>query len=258
MMSERLRVGILTQDDPFYLPEAIAYLISTLLRNFEIVFISVLPQSISGKRQSFYKKIFSTIRVFGFKFFIKYAISYIIKRLIKRRSIGTVANKYSIPTLKVTGSINDKMNLKSIAHYKPDVLVSIGASQIFKLDLISLPPLGCLNLHTGLLPKYRGLMPTFWAMLNEEKVAGISVFLVDEGIDSGPIVVQKRVEIGEKSQQELIQSTKKLGMQAIIEALYIIQRGNAVLIPNESKYASYFGFPTRSDVLLFLSKGKTF
>ena len=70
--------------------------------------------------------------------------------------------------------------------------------------------MGCINLHTALLPKYRGLMPTFWVLKNNEKNTGVSVFFVDEGIDSGPIIVQKNISIGNMTQQELIVKTKKL------------------------------------------------
>ena len=75
------------------------------------------------------------------------------------------------------------------------MLVSILGNQIFKRKLIDLAPKGCINLHTALLPKYRGLMPTFWALKNNEKNTGVSVFFVDEGIDSGPIIIQKKVVI---------------------------------------------------------------
>ena len=65
-------------------------------------------------------------------------------------------------------------------------------NQIFKKQIIELAPKGCINLHTALLPKYRGLMPTFWVLKNNEKYTGVSVFFVDKGIDSGPIIVQRK------------------------------------------------------------------
>lgn len=262
MKNEKINIVILTQDDPFYLPQTITYFLEVISDIYSEIYnvkcIVILPQSVSGRRQNFFQKVNNTIRVFGLKFFFKYSISFVIKKLIKRRSIETVAKAFNIPSLKVTGSINDTNNLRKLSEFNPDVLVSIGASQIFKSEVISMAPLGCLNLHTGMLPKYRGLMPTFWAMLNEEKFVGISVFLVDEGIDSGPIVVQKQVEIGDKSQSKLIEYTKKIGMDAIIEALEIMQKNNTVFLPNEAENATYFGFPNRLDVLQFISKGKRF
>jgi methionyl-tRNA formyltransferase len=119
-----------------------------------------------------------------------------------------------------------------------------------------LAPQGCLNLHTALLPKYRGLMPTFWALKNGEKETGVSVFLVDEGIDSGPIVVQKRVAIGTDSLERLIRRTKIIGMDAVWEAVERMRSGKFDLLPNPEAEKSYFSFPTRGDVRAFRAAGK--
>jgi methionyl-tRNA formyltransferase len=122
--------------------------------------------------------------------------------------------------------------------------------------LIDLAPKGCLNLHTALLPKYRGLMPTFWTLKNGEKETGVSVFLVDEGIDSGPIVVQKRVRIDTDRLEELIRRTKVIGMDAVWEAVEKVRVGKPKLIPNPDSEKSYFSFPTRDDVRAFRAAGK--
>ena len=138
------------------------------------------------------------------------------------------------------------------------MLISIAGNQIFKLPLINLAPKGCLNLHTALLPKYRGLMPSFWVMRNNEKYTGVSVFFVDEGIDSGEILVQTKVEIGNRTQAELIDHTKLLGMQAILESVEKIHEGNYQLIPNPESEKTYFSFPTPEDIKEFLKAGKRF
>ena len=142
--------------------------------------------------------------------------------------------------------------------FKPDLLVSILGNQIFKKPILNLAPRGCINLHTALLPKYRGLMPTFWVLKNNEKKTGLSVFFVDEGIDSGPIIVQEEVEIGNRTQEELILLTKKLGMEAIAKSIDLIQRGEVQLIKNDNSKKTYFSFPTRKDVLEFRRNGKKF
>ena len=148
--------------------------------------------------------------------------------------------------------------MAQISSYSPDLIISILGNQIFKKPLIELPPLGCINLHTARLPKYRGLMPTFWVLKNEEEFTGVSVFFIDEGIDSGPIIVQKKISIDDKSQSELIGLTKKIGMEAIAEAINLIINNNVELIKNNDKYKSYFGFPTKGDVKEFKRRGKKF
>lgn len=102
-------------------------------------------------------------------------------------------------------------------------------------------------------------MPTFWVLKNVESETGVSVFFVDEGIDSGPILVQKRVGIEPgTTQNELIRTTKMLGMEAIIEAINLVQEGNFELIPNDNNKMTYFGMPKREDVREFCKSGKRF
>ena len=101
-------------------------------------------------------------------------------------------------------------------------------------------------------------MPTFWVLKNNETYTGVSVFFVDEGIDSGPILVQKKVKIGNRTQEELIKYTKRLGMDAIIEAIEMILKGEYELILNHNEDSTYFSFPTRKDVEEFKRIGKKF
>ena len=101
-------------------------------------------------------------------------------------------------------------------------------------------------------------MPSFWVLKNNESETGVSVFYVDNGIDSGPIIVQKKVQIGQKTQQELIIHTKKIGMEAISESIDLIQKNTVNIIQNNPLFKTYFSFPTRQDVLEFKKNGKRF
>ena len=146
--------------------------------------------------------------------------------------------------------------LKSL---KPDIIISISANQIFKKNILALPSLGCLNLHTALLPYYKGLMPTFWAMKNNEKEIGVSVFIMDEGIDTGEIIVQKIIPIEQHDSLEtLIGKTKKIGMDAIIESINLLHSGDYKSTRYPPNSGSYYSFPTRRDVKEFINAGKRF
>ena len=252
-----MRIIILTQDDPFYLSSNIDFLIRHLPSDADVVGTVVFDVSPFGKRESFLQKTKKTFIIFGFQFFVYYAFKFIFSKLFTP-NIAKVLKQHAVPLIAIEGSINAKKNLEILKSYNPDLLVSIGGNQIFKLPLIQLAKKGCLNLHTALLPKYRGLMPSFWVLKNNEKQTGVSVFFVDEGIDSGPILVQKTVEIGQMSQEQLIKHTKQIGMESIIECVELIQKGNFELIPNPKEESSYFSFPTRSDVIEFYKKGKRF
>lgn len=253
-----MRIVIITQSDPFYLSGNIKYLIQNLPRHSQIVACILSDVSPFGKKESFLQKTRKTLNIFGWQFFLRYSFLFLKSKLTPKNSVQEVFASHNIPVLKLEGSINSQESLTLIKSYEPDLLISIAGNQIFKQKLIDLAPKGCLNLHTALLPKYRGLMPSFWVLKNEEKQTGVSIFFVDEGIDSGPILVQKIVDIGNMTQEELIKKTKKIGMDAIIESIEKINSGTYTLISNPESEKTYFSFPTREDVQDFYRKGKRF
>jgi len=254
-----MNIIILTQSDPFYLAENIDYLIKMLPGHSKVVSAVVFDVSPFGKKEGFLDKIKRTISVFGFRFFLRYGFEYIFNRFKPYKSVSRVFRKNGIPIILLEKSVNASESLTEIRNYEPDLLISIAGNQIFKQPLIDLAPKGCLNLHTALLPKYRGLMPSFWVLKNNEPETGVSVFFVDQGIDSGPILVQKKIRIHEgMSQAELIKKTKRLGMDAIVEAIELIHKGDYQLIPNSEIEKTYFSFPTRQDVKDFVKAGKRF
>lgn len=253
-----MKILIITQDDPFYLAENIEYLINNFPSHSQIVGCCLLDVSPFGKKESFFQKALRTFRIFGAGFFFHYTLEYIGNKLSSKKNVVKVLERAGVPIIRLDKGINHPESVAKLKEYDPDLLVSIAGNQIFKKPIIDLAPKGCLNLHTALLPKYRGLMPTFWVLKNDEKETGVSVFFVDEGIDSGPIIVQERVLIGDRSQRELIEYTKKIGMDAIIKAINLIENGSFELIENNELEKSYFSFPTRNDVKEFLKKGKRF
>ncbi|MDA3820124.1 MAG: formyltransferase family protein [Candidatus Delongbacteria bacterium] len=254
-----MRITILTQSDPFYLAENINYLLSNLPSHSQVVSTVVFDVSPFGKKESFIQKANRTATIFGLGFFINYGFKFVFSKLNKNKSVKYVLKKNNIPIIELLTGINHPESLAQIKAFEPDVLISIAGNQIFKQPLIDLAPKGCLNLHTALLPRYRGLMPSFWVIKNNEKETGVSVFFVDKGIDSGPILVQRRMPIDEDmSQAELIKKSKKMGMNAIIEAIELIQKDNYEIIPNDDEDKSYYSFPTKADVKAFKKAGKKF
>ena len=252
-----MRLIIITQNEPFYLKENLDFLFSSLHREAKVAGCVLTQPSPFGKKEPFMVKLTNTFKIFGARFFLYYSFQY-LKSLLSNNSVKSILKKNDIPIIKLEGSINNKSNLKLISEFKPDLLVSILGNQIFKKPLIDLAPKGCINLHTALLPKYRGLMPTFWVLKNNEEYTGVSVFFVDEGIDSGPIIVQRKIKIGNQTQRQLISNTKRLGMECILKAIELIEKDQVELIPNPDSEQTYYSFPTRKDVLEFKQAKKKF
>jgi len=252
-----MRLVIITQDEPFYLASNIEYLLDNL-PDFVLIdsFFLLKHSPTVGQKRSFLK-IFSIIYTFGFSFFFHYCLKY-INTLIFGKSLKKTLKKNNISFKSIVSNINSEEHLAYLRDNEIDLVISILGSQIFKKPFIGTPKLGVINLHTSLLPKYRGVMPTFWVLKNKEKYTGVSVFFVNEGIDSGKIIVQKKILIGGMSQSELIKRTKRIGVELILESLIRINKGNFILLENEDPKSTYYGFPTRNDVIEFKKAGAKF
>ena len=252
-----LRIIILTQNDVFFLPRALDILLRRLPGTAEVVGAVVLAVSPFGKKRSFTQRVLDTWSIFGTRFFLHYALRYLWARA-RSQDVNAVFRRHDINILEASGSVNDKAFIEKIEELKPDVLVSLSANEILRDKIISVAPLGIINLHTSLLPLNRGLMPSFWVLANGEKETGVSVFQVDDGIDSGPILAQKRIALGDISQWDLIRATKLLGMEAVVEALEGLRKGTTRPDPNLEHEATYNRFPTRADVRKFRKRGARF
>ena len=240
-----------------FLPSSLDYFLRRVNASCEILGAVVFDASPFGKKQSFFQKILLTTKTFGLLFVFRYGFSMVWNKMFGC-DVKQIFVQHQVPIISVVGTINSQDSLAVLRSFEADLFISITGNQIFKKSLLDIPPLGTLNLHTALLPKYRGLMPSFWVLKNKEKQTGVSVFFVDEGIDSGPILVQKTINIENMSQWELIRMTKFLGMEAIIEGIELIQSGDYELIPNDEEESTYYSSPTRQDVIEFKKGGNRF
>lgn len=252
-----MKIVLITQNEPFYLKKNLCYLIDNLNSKNQIVACVLSKSSADGIKKTAINRSLYTIKVFGLSFFFYYSFKYILAKIFNHFPKESLL-KRNIPIIDLKGSINSKSNISRIKFYNPDLIISVQGNQIFKKPLINLAPKGCINLHTSLLPRYRGLMPTFWVLKNNEEYTGVSVFFVDEGIDSGPIIVQRKIKIGNQTQRQLISNTKKLGMECIFKAIELIDKDQVELIPNPDSEQTYYSFPTRKDVLEFKQAKKKF
>lgn len=162
-----------------------------------------------------------------------------------------VAKKNKIP-YKVIYNSNSERFYKEVYNQKPDVILSFSAPQIIKEPLLSCPKYGILNVHGSMLPDYRGCMPSFWYIFNEEEYGGATVHYMSAKIDDGDIVTQDKVYIGNcKSMFELMKRTKEVGGEMMIKAIRDIENGTIKRKHNKSSEGRYFTWPTAE-------QGKTF
>jgi len=116
--------------------------------------------------------------------------------------------------------------LNSIKELEPDLIVTAAYGRILTKAVLDVPRLGCINVHGSLLPKYRGAAPIQWALINGDRVTGITTMFMDEGMDTGDILQQREIEITQDMNcQELFEKLEKLGAETLLETLHELERG---------------------------------
>ncbi|WP_028840790.1 methionyl-tRNA formyltransferase [Thermodesulfobacterium hveragerdense] len=144
---------------------------------------------------------------------------------------------YVLDPQKIKGNVEFFKILKELA---PDLIVVCAYGKILPKEVLEIPRFGCWNIHASLLPKYRGASPINWAILQGEKETGITIMLMDEGLDTGPILLQKKIPINpEDNAQTLAQKLSDLGKEAILEAINLHKKGLIKPIPQPEGGASY-------------------
>ena len=123
---------------------------------------------------------------------------------------------------------NNTEFINEIKEMNPDVICVVAYGKILPKEILEIPKLGCINVHASLLPKYRGAAPIQWAILNGDKITGITTMYMDEGMDTGDMILKKEVEIDEnETTGELWNRLSKIGGNLLVETLKQIQSGIA-------------------------------
>ena len=118
--------------------------------------------------------------------------------------------------------------IEEIKGLNPDVICVVAYGKILPKELLEIPKLGCINVHGSLLPKYRGAAPIQWAVLNGDKTTGVTTMYMDEGMDTGDMILKQEVEIGEdETTGELWDKLAKIGGELLVKTLKEIEKGTA-------------------------------
>ena len=142
---------------------------------------------------------------------------------VKEFAIEKKITVYQPQTLRQNTDIIEK-----IRSLNPDVICVVAYGKILPKEILELPKLGCINVHGSLLPKYRGAAPIQWAVINGDKTTGITTMYMDEGMDTGDIILKQEVTIGEdETTGELWDRLSKIGGKLLVETLEKIKDNTA-------------------------------
>lgn len=142
-------------------------------------------------------------------------------------------------------SLRNEETLSLVRAMAPELIVVAAYGKLLPEDILNVPPLGSINVHSSLLPKYRGAAPINWAVLNGEKTTGITIMYMAKDLDAGDIILQKSTPIGEtEDAQALTVRLAMLGAEALSESVKSLTAGTACRIPqdhNQHTYAPMLG-----------------
>ena len=151
--------------------------------------------------------------------------------------------------------VRDEEFVKTLRAYNPDVMVVVAFGQIIPLSILKMPKYGCVNIHGSLLPKYRGAAPIQWAVLDGEKETGIATILMDEGIDTGDILLKKTIKIDtDETSGSLFDKLMALGAETILETLDELEKGSLTPTKQGESPTAYAKMLTKAMGLIDFTK----
>ena len=249
-----LRVFVITEDDPLY-----------VIRFFDI-FLRECPRDrieLAGitVSRAFHEPLWKTARriwrFYGTIDFLRLLVKW-ARAKWSGRNIASLARQARVPVVEAD-SVNSEDFLARLRALDVDVLVSVAAPEVFKAPLLGVPRLGCINIHSGRLPQYRGMMPTFWQMRAGERTATVTIHEMAARLDAGGVIATLEFPLKDRdSLDRVICGTKEAGARLMIETLL---RFDAVTgrrpqgVPFDVTSGKYNRFPDPVSVREYRARG---
>lgn len=150
---------------------------------------------------------------------------------------------------------NNEEFLVKLKELAPDLMITCSYGKLIPQEVLDVPPLGCINVHGSLLPKYRGAAPIQWSIINGDKKTGITTMFTVFEMDAGDMLLKKEVDItDEMNSQELYDILSKVGAEVLIDTIELMEQGRLVRIPQEHDKATHVSKLTKETGLIDWSK----
>ena len=171
-------------------------------------------------------------------------------RQLQPLSLKTIALEAGL-SVKQPSKVSDPRNIELIRQIMPDIIVVVAYGQILPKSLLAIPIHGCLNVHGSILPKFRGASPINFAIIEGEQKTGITTMQMDEGMDTGDILLQREISIfPEDTAGSLSDRMAQLAAEVLLETLTLYETGNVVKIKQNGEFATYTRLLRKKDGLI--------
>ncbi len=259
---QSLSVTLFTQAEHVYLPLAVEGLVANCPRRVSSIVLAEPMATHGGRLRGLWKN----LGVLGFKggmlLSARVGAAHFGERAGLRPregrywSVRHLAQELNIPLLWIS-HVNAESLPPFLEQHPADLLVSLAFPQRIPLSIRKHFPQGGINVHTAPLPRYRGLMPAFWALYHDEPETAVTVHRLAEKLDQGEILLQRRVPIEETdSWDTLVKRTKQIAGSAVADTILRMEADTLRTAQPPQDDGSYFGFPTWADAREFRARGK--
>jgi len=164
--------------------------------------------------------------------------------------VKTAAEAAGIPVLQ-PAKIRTEEFFAELSSYSPDLICVTAYGRILPKSILDLPPYGCVNAHASLLPRYRGAAPINWAIVRGESVTGVTTMLMDEGMDTGDMLLKREVAIEDDDTGEtLSRKLAAVGGELLVETLALLEEGGLSPEKQDETLATYAPIIKKEDGLI--------
>ncbi len=176
------------------------------------------------------------------------------KRIITPPQTKVVAEKNNIAVYQPDNIRTEEIE-KILKDLAPDLIVVVAYGKILPQNILDIPKLGCVNVHASLLPKYRGAAPIQWAIINGERVSGVTTMYMSKGLDEGDIIEKYTYDISDEiTSKELFSELADIGASAIVDTVSKIRDGSAKRLPQNHSEATFAPIIKKEDAKIDFEK----
>ena len=170
-------------------------------------------------------------------------------------AVKKVALEHDLPIWQPAKIKKDRETLDKLSAMNADAFVVVAYGQILSTEILSMPKLGCINVHGSLLPKYRGAAPIQWSIVNGDRLTGITTMLMDKGMDTGDMLLKSEAEIKLlDNARDLAIALSDLGADLLLETLFKLEKQKITPIPQDDSIATYARLIDKADFAIDWSK----
>jgi methionyl-tRNA formyltransferase len=257
-----MKIEFLTQDDPIYILPFFEEFFRHYASEFEVLQVSASRAMGKRPRGQLMKELACLYGPLGFLRISARAVSARLLASLPRQagaarygSMTQLCRAYRIPFRRI-GTPNSAEFVEAARQRGADLIASVACPFILKETLLGLPRLGCVNIHHAPVPRYKGMMPTFWQMYHGERKIGVTVHYMAAKVDEGAALLQEELEIQPtESLDKLIQRSKRHGAHCMAEVFRQIAAGTQRVTKLKNDEGSYFTFPTIEQIRDFHRRG---